>query len=29
MSGLLSVTWLPGIWQTRLQANVIRYVELT
>jgi hypothetical protein len=26
MSGLLSVTWLPSIWQTRLQADVIRWI---
>jgi hypothetical protein len=26
MSGLLSVTWLPSIWQTRLQADVIGWI---
>ena len=26
MSGLLSVKWLPSIWQTRLQANVISWI---
>jgi hypothetical protein len=26
VSGLLSVTWLPSIWQTRLQANVISWI---
>jgi len=27
MSGRLSVTWLlPGIWQTRLQADVIGWI---
>jgi hypothetical protein len=26
MSGRLSVTWLPGIWQTRLQADVISWI---
>jgi hypothetical protein len=26
MSGLRSVAWLPSIWQTRLQADVIGWI---